>query len=234
MSRTEGFSYTATTRPCCAPGEVRTKEQCERLSAWPTRRTRVWKISSARSAAETSWKMSKRRSRARSVARRSRSSSRCISRCSRRDRSSSPFTGVSDRVVGPGLDQVGDRPFAATRDDRDQRQLRPLLRHLPHLLDRGEVGRVRARHADQNGVRRLAIDGRLQVAALRGQVHAEPGLLECGRQSGGARGRLAGDQEMGAEDVVHGPSFTSLRREPIRRAGQPQAIRRPGTVPHAR
>src|SRR5207245_11058931 len=59
------FSYTATTRPLSSPGAVSTKEQWVRPNACPTRRTRVWKISSARRAADTSWKMSNSRSRVR-------------------------------------------------------------------------------------------------------------------------------------------------------------------------
>src|SRR5438309_1035058 len=96
-----GFSYTATTRPLSSPAAVSTNEQCVRPNACPTRRTSVWKISSARSAAETSWKMSKSRSRARSASRAPRTSSRNRSSASRRACSSCRSTGARMTSFAP-------------------------------------------------------------------------------------------------------------------------------------
>src|SRR5256885_105392 len=105
----EGFSYTATTRPFSSPGAVSTKEQCVSPNAWPTRRTSVWKISSARSAAETSWKMSNSKSRVRSASRASCTSRRARRSASIRARSSPKCTGLAIASWAPALAHVWRR-----------------------------------------------------------------------------------------------------------------------------
>src|SRR5579884_2465741 len=155
-----GFSYTATTRPLSSPGVVRTNEQWVSPNAWPTRRTRVWKISSARRAAETSWKMSNSRSRQR-VARLVELAPHAQVGLDARPQLAEVH-GARERVARAGLERVGHRlraPLAHQHDHGDAGEPRPFgTRREEH-----EIGRLRVRPVEAG--RRVGRLGHLEAGA---------------------------------------------------------------------